>query len=317
MKQGHIGTLSWKVEGNDLIFYPKNGHLGQVKIPPRSYVPEWAGTYDIVRFEEGSKAGKFLDQVFMNVEAKIIDLTNLDTSETKHLNYTFFNTKCDTIVFDNVDFSNVVDFNHVFQFSKIQKLDLTKLNLTNVINMESAFRDANIASIRLPDLPKLENANYIFTASNIDTLDLGNNIFGKIIKFNAGFFRTKVNNFIFKKFMLENLSEGAGLFSEAKIKDLDVTKIQFNKNALLCKLFNRTNIHDLKLGDFIDNRNVDKVNYFEMFAEANIVNLDLSNFPVENVTEHTDLFKNAKIDNIIFKSKEQLDKLNQLCPILY
>ena len=178
LEQGISGSVTWEYFDNgELVFRPVNdiqGTLDDVPVLKRQWNEIKA---DLIRFEKGVKANNGLSYMFYKSQAKVIDLSNLDTSDTTIMRYMFSNTSAKLLNLSSLNTSNVTNMNCMFYKSSEPLLDLSGFDTSNVTTMEYMFCESKITSLDLSNFTIHPNlvAHDMFAETNLQELILQNN----------------------------------------------------------------------------------------------------------------------------------------------
>lgn len=123
-----------------------------------------------------------MSYMFQKFGAQSLDLSSFDTSKVTDMSYmfdnaTFYNDigELSDLNLSSFDTSNVINMAYMFNYAIFKSIDFSGWNTEKVINMESMFQatqcggDMNLSSF---NTPSLKNASYMFTASDVKTIDL-------------------------------------------------------------------------------------------------------------------------------------------------
>lgn len=287
--------------------------------------------------------------MFNNANAEHLDLSSFDTSKVEDMRNMFYQSKAKTIDISSFDTSLVNNMAAMFSdMPNLQGLDVSSFNTSNVENMNAMFYKLNVGEIDLSNF-NTENVNdffAMFNSAKIDNLDISN--FNMHNSFDTGqmFENFEGNNLtlptdvyidrlMFKGAKIDILDftshnviqlpnynqlfmdfEGdlvdisswdvdgpdswywstRSMFEGAKINNLNMTGLGFYSSEDISYMFRNAEIPNLNLSDFAPDYVMESVGMFEGFKGDGLI---LPHFGSEEV--FVGFFKNAVIDEILFE----------------
>lgn len=268
---------------------------------------------------------KNMGYMFNNASAEHLDLSSFDTSKVENMESMFYQSKAKTINISSFDTSSVKNMAAMFSdMPNLQELDVSHFDTSNVINMSSMFYKLDAGEIDLSNFntENVEDFSAMFEGAKIDNLDLSN--FNMYNSLNASqmFENFEGNNLILPTDVYIDID----MFTGAKINELDFTSYNVIRLPYyLGELFmgfegNLVNISNWNVDDpnswhwstssmfegaKIDNLIMTGLGFYSiedisyMFKDAEIPNLDLSDFAPDYVYESVGMFEGFKGDGLI------------------
>ncbi len=241
---------------------------------------------DALKILDGARCGESATGVFSYTNLKTLDLSGLDTSETKYMKNMFCRSNLlKTLDLSELDTSNVTDMCGMFkQMSVLESIRFgEKFDTSNVTTM--AYMFAECYKLQTPDLSgfntaKVTSMSYMFEACSSFTQ----------INFGSGFDTSGVTLF-------HNMFNSCtGLTS------LDVSSFNTSKAERMSFMFgNCTALKSLTLGEHFDTGNVTGVGLYDTFINCkSLETLDVSSI---TLTPDIGLYE-------IFKGCESLTELD-------
>ena len=216
-------------------------------------------------------------------QAKIIDLTNLDTSHVTNMQNMFLGcTNLNQLNISNFNTSNVTNMKSMFNSCpNLTELNLSSFNTSNVIDMSEMFSGDN----------NLRNINF---GQKFDT----SNVTDMSIMFNAC---TSLESLDVSKFNTSRVTNMLRMFNECtNLESLDVSNFDTSKVTNMMFMFANSNFTSLDLSSF-DTSNVTNMTW--MFSDAS--NLQTIYVGPNWSTAGTDtylMFNNCGTDHVTLKS---------------
>ena len=222
-------------------------------------------------------------------QAKIIDLTNLDTSHVTNMQNMFLGcTNLNQLNISNFNTSNVTNMKSMFNSCpNLTELNLSSFNTSNVIDMSEMFSGDN----------NLRNINF---GQKFDT----SNVTDMSIMFNAC---TSLESLDVSKFNTSRVTNMLRMFNECtNLESLDVSNFDTSKVTNMRYMFRScSSLTTLNLSNF---NTINVTNTSAMFANTKFTSLDLSSFDTSNVTDMGWMFSGASnLQTIYVGSKWSTD----------
>ena len=118
-----------------------------------------------------------MSYMFLNSQAKALDLSNFDTSKVNNMLGMFWSSQATTLDISNFDTSNVTSMGSMFHISQATILDVSGFNTSKVTNMYNMFASSKAVTLDLNnfDTSKVTNMSYMFSSStNLKTIYVSN-----------------------------------------------------------------------------------------------------------------------------------------------
>ena len=114
-----------------------------------------------------------MSYMFLNSQAKALDLSNFDTSKVNNMLGMFWSSQATTLDISNFDTSNVTSMGSMFHISQATILDVSGFNTSKVTNMYNMFASSKAVTLDLSsfDTSNVTNMGYMFNnANNLKTI---------------------------------------------------------------------------------------------------------------------------------------------------
>ena len=114
-----------------------------------------------------------MSYMFLNSQAKTLDLSNFDTSKVNNMLGMFWSSQATTLDISNFDTSNVTSMGSMFHISQATILDVSGFNTSKVTNMYNMFASSKAVTLDLSsfDTSNVTNMGYMFNnANNLKTI---------------------------------------------------------------------------------------------------------------------------------------------------
>lgn len=128
--------------------------------------------------------------MFMNSEADILDLRQLDTSSVTDMSYMFSSSTIDELFLAGFNTTNVITMENMFSsMYEIDYLSLSDLDTSNVTNMLGMFDSNRATHIDLTsfDTSNVENMQLMFASSLVESLDISSFNIDNVLTSNPGY----------------------------------------------------------------------------------------------------------------------------------
>ena len=266
--------------------------------------------------------------VFEGCEFTLLDLTNVDTSNTVDMNSLFYLAVIDNIIFGEFNTHNVVDMTAMFLFSTIRcGLDLDFLDTSNVENTQSMFEwiTAPFLKVSKFNMSKCKNINAMFAHCTTDEVDISQYDLSNVEDFSMLFDTNKIGKIRIGYLDTHNAVNMEAMFRGCKdldadlINKLDVSNVT-NVGAMLAdseihgiidlRSWNTNKLKDISL--MFNNAVIDKIEMFKLRGEVDMHDafdsciihsdkLDLSEFRCTGDTRL--IFRNLWVDTLILNKE--------------
>ena len=181
-----------------------------------------------------------MSYMFLNSQAKALDLSNFDTSKVNNMLGMFWSSQATTLDISNFDTSKVTNMYNMFASSKAVTLDLSSFDTSNVTNMGYMFNNAN-------------NLKTIYVSSkfNIDTVTSSTNMFYGCTSLVGGSGTKYNSNYIDKTYArIDGGTSNPGYFTDIADKDIPAPN-SFSTDSwkTIIKAVKNNNISKYNVGD--------------------------------------------------------------------
>ncbi len=206
-----------------------------------------------------------------------VDLEDLDTSNVTDM-HSMFNgcTTLTSLDLSGFDTSSVTDMHSMFYgCTKLTSLNISHFETNEVTDMSYMFRESGITNINLSmfNFEKVEKMEYMFfNCDNLETVNLG-----------------EVNNAAIVS--TNNMFDNCDALEKVIARDLYLGSSSQH-------MFSNTHIYELDGVETWDSSKVTDMSF--MFANSNILELDLSSFDTSNVTNMNGMFNNMQYLTTIY-----------------
>lgn len=261
---GTDGSVTWEVRttedgSNELVFRPTDGVSGTFNDEGwvnssyhKDNTAPWNNRddYDSIRFEKGVKGGHSLGGMFFNNNAKKINLTNFDTSNTQDMTSMFRNSKSTEIIgLNSISVSSVEIMDSMFKNSEALELDITGWDVYNLYYANQLFRGSKAKEILgLKDLnvSSLGRMNGMFAFSSVTNIDLSNWDTSNVEYMQHLFSYSKAKNInISGKFTAADAYYTDGMFAHINLDTLDISNLVIPHAFQTWYMFGGANIKNL------------------------------------------------------------------------
>ena len=237
--------------------------------------------------------------MFNNASAEHLDLSSFDTSKVENMESMFYQAKAKTIDISSFDTSSVNNMTAMFSdMPNLLELDVSHFDTSNVMSMNSMFHKLDVGEIDLSNFntENVEDFFAMFNSAKIDNLDLSS-----FNMYNAWEASQMFENFEGNNLTLPtDIYIGILMFTGAKINELDFTSYNIIRLPYyLGELFMGFE------GDLVNisNWNVDDPDSYHystssMFEGAKIDNLIMTGLGFYSIEDISYMFKNAEIPNL-------------------
>ena len=158
-----------------------------------------------------------MSYMFLNSQAKALDLSNFDTSKVNNMLGMFWSSQATTLDISNFDTSNVTSMGSMFHISQATILDVSGFNTSKVTNMYNMFASSKAVTLDLSsfDTSNVTNMGYMFNnANNLKTIYVSS-------KFNIDTVTSSTNMF----YGCTSLIGGSGTKYNSSYKDKTYARI--------------------------------------------------------------------------------------------
>ena len=157
-----------------------------------------------------------MSYMFLNSQAKALDLSNFDTSKVNNMLGMFWSSQATTLDISNFDTSKVNNMLGMFWSSQATTLDISNFDTSNVTSMGSMFHisQATILDVSGFNTSKVTNMYNMFASSKAVTLDLSS--FDTSNVTNMGYMFNNANNlktiYVSSKFNIDTVTSSTNMF---------------------------------------------------------------------------------------------------------
>ena len=206
-----------------------------------------------------------MSYMFLNSQAKALDLSNFDTSKVNNMLGMFWSSQATTLDISNFDTSNVTSMGSMFHISQATILDVSGFNTSKVTNMYNMFNGSQATSIDLSsfDTSNVTNMGYMFNNANnlktiyvsskfnIDTVTSSTNMFYGCTSLVGGSGTKYNSNYIDKTYArIDGGTSNPGYFTDIADKDIPAPN-SFSTDSwkTIIKAVKNNNISKYNVGD--------------------------------------------------------------------
>ena len=319
IKQGtYGGTLENDTKYNDGLYtytyHPWNGGFWNVTLTDKESTDEInTSFYNII----DGKYVKNATGLFKNSQAKVIDVSDFNTSYITNMSYMFGNAATTEIKgLEYLNTSGVTDMDSMFggtfkNNNDTQKaiLDLSGFDTKNVKHMQNMFNGSQASSIVVSnfDTSKVTEMYGMFMSTqNIRNLDLSSFNTKNVTNMSGMFRSCGVESLDLSNFNTSNVTNMSAMFQQASkqtsnIKLLNLSGFDTSNVTNMLGMFSVCTATEIKGLENFNTSNV--TNMYAMFSDTVVNKLDLSNFNTENVTNMQLMFRGSAAKKIIFSDK--------------
>ena len=236
--------------------------------------PENAGFYKLYIGGDGGVVANpnssYLFALFR--QAKIIDLTNLDTSHVTNMERMFAGcNNLENIVFDNnFDTSKVNNMVRMFNNCyELTNLDLSNFNTSKVTNMDAMFAgDRNLISVKFGqnfDTSNVTNMNSMFeSCESLTELDISKFNTSNVINMSRMFINCRsLTKLDLSNFDTSNVTNMSSMFAGCNFTSLDLSNFDTNNVTTMNWMFSSaSNLQTIYVGP---NWSTDGTDIYQMF----------------------------------------------------
>ena len=236
--------------------------------------PENAGFYKLYIGGDGGVVANpnssYLFALFR--QAKIIDLTNLDTSHVTNMERMFAGcNNLENIVFDNnFDTSKVNNMVRMFNNCyELTNLDLSNFNTSKVTNMDAMFAgDRNLISVKFGqnfDTSNVTNMNSMFeSCESLTELDISKFNTSNVINMSRMFINCRsLTKLDLSNFDTSNVTNMSSMFAGCNFTSLDLSNFDTNNVTTMNWMFSgASNLQTIYVGP---NWSTDGTDIYQMF----------------------------------------------------
>ena len=206
-----------------------------------------------------------MSYMFLNSQAKALDLSNFDTSKVNNMLGMFWSSQATTLDISNFDTSNVTSMGSMFHISQATILDVSGFNTSKVTNMYNMFASSKAVTLDLSsfDTSNVTNMGYIFNNANnlktiyvsskfnIDTVTSSTNMFYGCTSLVGGSGTKYNSNYIDKTYArIDGGTSNPGYFTDIADKDIPAPN-SFSTDSwkTIIKAVKNNNISKYNVGD--------------------------------------------------------------------
>ena len=206
-----------------------------------------------------------MSYMFLNSQAKALDLSNFDTSKVNNMLGMFWSSQATTLDISNFDTSNVTSMGSMFHISQATILDVSGFNTSKVTNMYNMFASSKAVTLDLSsfDTSNVTNMGYMFNNANnlktiyvsskfnIDTVTSSTNMFYNSTLLVGGSGTTYNSNYIDKTYArIDGGTSNPGYFTDIADKDIPAPN-SFSTDSwkTIIKAVKNNNISKYNVGD--------------------------------------------------------------------
>ncbi len=193
-----------------------------------------------------------LRSMFENSQAKILDVSNFDTSKVTNMRAMFANSKLTTLDVSNFNTSKVTDMSYMFGVTKINTINVSNFNTSNVTNMSGMFfwTQATTLNVNNFDTSKVTDMSAMFQESQAKTLDVSNFDTSKVTNMRAMFRAAKATALDLSNFDTFNVTDMSEMFYDSKVTTLDLSSFDTSKVGNMRNMFSGSQAATLDLSSF-------------------------------------------------------------------
>ena len=206
-----------------------------------------------------------MSYMFLNSQAKALDLSNFDTSKVNNMLGMFWSSQATTLDISNFDTSNVTSMGSMFHISQATILDVSGFNTSKVTNMYNMFASSKAVTLDLSsfDTSNVTNMGYMFNNANnlktiyvsskfnIDTVTSSTNMFYGCTSLVGGSGTKYNSNYIDKTYArIDGGTSNPGYFTDIADKDMPAPN-SFSTDSwkTIIKAVKNNNISKYNVGD--------------------------------------------------------------------
>ena len=206
-----------------------------------------------------------MSYMFLNSQAKALDLSNFDTSKVNNMLGMFWSSQATTLDISNFDTSNVTSMGSMFHISQATILDVSGFNTSKVTNMYNMFASSKAVTLDLSSFDTsnvtnmgymFDNANnlktiYVSSKFNIDTVTSSTNMFYGCTSLVGGSGTKYNSNYIDKTYArIDGGTSNPGYFTDIADKDIPAPN-SFSTDSwkTIIKAVKNNNISKYNVGD--------------------------------------------------------------------
>ena len=206
-----------------------------------------------------------MSYMFLNSQAKALDLSNFDTSKVNNMLGMFWSSQATTLDISNFDTSNVTSMGSMFHISQATILDVSGFNTSKVTNMYNMFASSKAVTLDLSsfDTSNVTNMGYMFNNANnlktiyvsskfnIDTVTSSTNMFYGCTSLVGGSGTKYNSNYIDKTYArIDGGTSNPGYFTDIADKDIPAPN-SFSTDSwkTIMKAVKNNNISKYNVGD--------------------------------------------------------------------
>jgi surface protein len=206
-----------------------------------------------------------MSYMFLNSQAKALDLSNFDTSKVNNMLGMFWSSQATTLDISNFNTSKVTNMSSMFYNSKATTLDVSGFNTSKVTNMYNMFASSKAVTLDLSsfDTSNVTNMGYMFNNANnlktiyvsskfnIDTVTSSTNMFYGCTSLVGGSGTKYNSNYIDKTYArIDGGTSNPGYFTDIADKDIPAPN-SFSTDSwkTIIKAVKNNNISKYNVGD--------------------------------------------------------------------
>ena len=206
-----------------------------------------------------------MSYMFLNSQAKSLDLSNFDTSKVNNMLGMFWSSQATTLDISNFDTSNVTSMGSMFHISQATILDVSGFNTSKVTDMYNMFASSKAVTLDLSsfDTSNVTNMGYMFNNANnlktiyvsskfnIDTVTSSTNMFYGCTSLVGGSGTKYNSNYIDKTYArIDGGTSNPGYFTDIADKDIPAPN-SFSTDSwkTIIKAVKNNNISKYNVGD--------------------------------------------------------------------
>ena len=206
-----------------------------------------------------------MSYMFLNSQAKALDLSNFDTSKVNNMLGMFWSSQATTLDISNFDTSNVTSMGSMFHISQATILDVSGFNTSKVTNMYNMFASSKAVTLDLSsfDTSNVTNMGYMFNNANnlktiyvsskfnIDTVTSSTNMFYGCTSLVGGSGTKYNSNYIDKTYArIDGGTSNPGYFTDIADKDIPApNSFAADSWKTIIKAVRNNNISKYNVGD--------------------------------------------------------------------
>lgn len=168
--------------------------------------------------------------MFNQCKSQHIDMSNFDTSQVQDMSSMFLECKTCHLVFESFDTSNVTTMKEMFRESNVRNLDLSSFNTSNVTDMESMFNQCKTKTIDVSSFntEKVTDMSGMFHNCEIDYIDLSSFNTKNVKDMSCMFWRCKSKKIDVSSFDTRCVNEALCMFGGCETPNLNLSSFKFN-----------------------------------------------------------------------------------------